>query len=92
MTEINEAAAKGADEARSTLPALLDLAERGKSTVIRRHGRPVAAVVPIALYEAIQRAQQPKQRSLLSLSGSGGGLWGEDSMRTIREMRDEWSR
>ena len=27
MTEINEAAAKGADEARSTLPALLDLAE-----------------------------------------------------------------
>jgi prevent-host-death family protein len=92
MTEINEAAAKGAEEARNTLPALLDLAEQGKSTVITRHGRPIAAVVPIALYEAIRRAQQPKQRSLLSLSGSGVGLWGEDSTRTIREMRDEWTR
>ena len=92
MSEINETAAKGAEEARNTLPALLDLAERGEATVISRHGRPVAAIVPIALYEAIQRAQQPKQRSLLSLSGSGVGLWGEDSTRTIREMRDEWSR
>lgn len=92
MTESNETAVKGAEEARNTLPALLDLAERGEPTVISRHGRPVAAIVPIALYEAIQRAQQPKQRSLLSLSGSGVGLWGEDSTRTIREMRDEWSR
>ena len=92
MTEINETAAKGAEEARNTLPALLDLAERGKSTIVSRHGRPVAAIVPIALYEAIQRAQRPQQRSLLSLGGSGAGLWGEDSMRTIREMRDEWTR
>ena len=91
MTKSNETAVKGAEEARNTLPALLDLAERGESTVISRHGRPVAAIVPIALYEAIQ-AQQPKQRSLLSLGGSGVGLWGEDSTRTIREMRDEWTR
>lgn len=92
MTETNETEALGAEEARNRLPALLDLAEGGKSTVIRRHGRLVAAVVPIALYQAIERARQPKQRSLLLLSGSGAGLWGEDSMRSIREMRDEWTR
>ena len=92
MIRSDETAAKGAEEARNTLPALLDLAERGGATVISRHGRPVAAIVPIALYEAIQRAQDPKQRSLLSLSGSGAGLWGDDSTRTIREMRDEWTR
>jgi hypothetical protein len=28
---------------------------------------------------------------LLSLSGSGRGLWGEDSNQTLRELRDEWS-
>ncbi len=92
MTKIDESPAKGAEEARSTLPAILDRAERGTSTVISRHGRPVAAVVPIELYEAIQRTRQPRRRSLLSLAGSGAGLWGEDSSRTIREMRDEWTR
>ena len=92
MTGIKETAAKGAEEARKSLPGLLDRAERGTSTVISRHGRPVAAIVPIALYEAILRAQPPQQRSLLSLGGSGVGLWGEESANTIREMRDEWTR
>ncbi len=92
MSKFDESAAKGAEEARSTLPAILDRAERGTSTVISRHGRPVAAVVPIALYQAIQRVTQPKRRSLLALGGSGAGLWGEDSARAIRELRDEWRR
>jgi prevent-host-death family protein len=90
MSKINRTAAKGAEEARNTLPALLDLAERGEATVISRYGHAVAAIVPIALYEAIQ-GPRPGQRSLLSLSGSGSGLW-RDSGRTIREMRDEWLR
>ena len=92
MTEIEETAAKGAEEARNTLPAILDRAEHGASTVISRHGRPVAAVVPIELYEAIQRTRQPRQRSLLALGGSGAGLWGDDSARAVRELRDEWTR
>ena len=92
MREIGEATAKGAEEARNTLPSLLDLAERGEATVISRHGRPIAALVPISLYEEMQRAQRPKQRSLLSLSGSGAGLWGDDSTQSIRELRDEWIR
>jgi prevent-host-death family protein len=78
---------KRAEEARNQLPDLLDAAENGESTVITRHGRPVAALVPIAVYGAAVR-QQP----LTPLMGSGRGLWGKDSSRTIRKLRDEWDR
>ena len=78
---------KDAEEARNQLPALLDAAEKGRSTVITRHGLPVAAIVPIAAYSAAVR-QQP----LIPVAGSGRGLWGKDSARTLRKLRDEWSR
>ncbi|MCC7257307.1 MAG: type II toxin-antitoxin system Phd/YefM family antitoxin [Gammaproteobacteria bacterium] len=78
---------KGAEEARSQLPALLEAAEQGRSTIITRHGRPVAALVPLADHVAGDR-----QRDLLALAGSGRGLWGRDSARTVRKLRDEWSR
>ncbi|MGO4712213.1 type II toxin-antitoxin system Phd/YefM family antitoxin [Bradyrhizobium sp. 2TAF24] len=45
-------------------------AEKGCSTIITRHGRPVAALVPIEAYGAAVR-QQP----LLPVAGSGRGLW-----------------
>jgi prevent-host-death family protein len=76
-----------AEEARNQLPDLLDAAEKGQSTVITRHGRPVAALVPIEAARAAVR-QQP----LTPLEGSGRGLWGKDSGGTIRRLRDEWSR
>jgi prevent-host-death family protein len=78
---------KGAEEARKQLPDLLNAAEEGRSTIITRHGRPVAALVPIAQYNATAR-----QASLLPLEGSGRGLWGKDSTRTLRRLRDEWDR
>jgi prevent-host-death family protein len=78
---------KGAEEARNRLPELLEAAENGQSTIITRHGRPVAALVPIAAYGAAIR-QQP----LTPVAGSGRGLWGKDSARTVRRLRDEWSR
>jgi prevent-host-death family protein len=77
---------KGAEEARDQLPDLLDAAEKGQSTIITRHGRPVAALVPIEAYGAAMR-QQP----LTPLQGSGRGLWGRDSARTVRKLRDEWT-
>ena len=78
---------KGSEEARNQLPDLLEAAEKGRSTIITRHGRPVAALVPMAAYGAAVR-QQP----LLPLAGSGRRLWGRDSARTLRKLRDEWSR
>ena len=78
---------KGAEEARAQLPDLLDAAEKGRSTIITRHGRPVAALVPIAASHAVVR-----QQSLAPVAGSGRGLWGRDSARTIRKLRSEWTR
>ena len=78
---------KRAEEARNQLPDLLDAAENGQSTVITRHGRPVAALVSMAVYDATVR-----QLPLTPLRGSGRGLWGKDISRTIRELRDEWDR
>jgi len=78
---------KGAEEARSQLPELLDAAERGRSTIITRHGRPVAALVPIEAYGVAKRQDSP-----LPLAGTGRGLWGKDSARTLRKLRNEWSR
>jgi prevent-host-death family protein len=78
---------KGAEEARNQLPDLLEAAEAGKSTIITRHGRPVAALVPIDEFRASDR-----QASLMSLAGSGRGMWGKDSTRTIRQLREEWER
>ena len=78
---------KGVEEARSQLPTLLMEAEKGRYTVITRHGRAVAAIVPIDAAGGGAR-----QKSLLALAGSGKGLWGRDSGGTLRKLRDEWSR
>lgn len=78
---------KGAEEARNQLPSLLEAAERGRATVITKHGKPVAALVPIEDFKAAS-----KQMSLASLEGTGRGLWGKNSTKTIDEMRDEWER
>jgi prevent-host-death family protein len=77
-------ARKGAEEARNRLPELLDEAEKGRSTIITKHGRPVAALVPIATFNAAVQ-QQP----LTPLAGSGAGLWGPDSRGAIAGLRDE---
>ena len=78
---------KGAEEARNQLPDLLEAAEQGRSTIITRHGRPVAALVPVETYGAAGR-QQP----LTPVAGTGRGLWGKKSAQTVRKLRDEWSR
>lgn len=78
---------KGAEEARNQLPDLLQAAGEGKSTIITRHGRAVAALIPIGEFRPTGR-----QASLLPLAGSGRGMWGKDSKKTIRQLREEWDR
>jgi len=78
---------RGAEEARNQLPDLLEAAAKGRSTIITRRGRPIAALVPLDTYSAADR-QQP----LITVEGSGRGLWGRRSARTLRDLRDEWSR
>ena len=78
---------KGVEEARNQLPSLLEAAEKGHPTVITRHGRPVAALVPIDAYSS-----GVHQRPLTPLEGSGRGLWGKVATVTLRKLRDEWTR
>lgn len=86
MTRPAKTDSKGAEEARRQLPAILAAAAAGRTTIITRHGREIAAVVPAAA------VKHGKIADLQGLAGSGRGLWGEDSCRTIAELRDEWSR
>ena len=78
---------RGVEDARNQLPALLAEAERGRSTIITRHGRSIAAIVPVN-----SMAGGPRQKSLLGLAGTGKGLWGKNSTKTLRKLRDEWER
>ena len=76
----------GAKDARRQLHSVLTEAEKGYVTVITRHGRDVAAVVPL------ERLSRRKQKSLTGLAGSGKGLWGKDSGNSLRRLRREWRR
>jgi prevent-host-death family protein len=78
---------RGAEEARNQLPELLTAAQHGRQTIITRHGRPVAVLTPVSASSG-----PSAQRSLLSLAGSGRGLYGRDSQATLRLLRDEWNR
>ena len=77
----------GAEEARKQLPALVAAAAKGHTTIITKHGRAVAAVVPA---DSIAKAK--KQSPITSIAGTGKGLWGKDSTKAIAKLRDEWSR
>ena len=77
----------GAEEARKQLPALVAAAAEGRTTIITKHGRAVAAVVP-----ASSITPEKKQSPITSIAGTGQGLWGKDSTKTIAKLRDEWSR
>lgn len=86
MKKSAKTVSKGAEEARQQLPAILAAAAAGQSTIITRHGRAVAAVVPTGALRL------RKSASLLSLAGTGRGLWGKDSAQTIAKLHDEWNR
>ena len=85
MKQPAKPSSKGAEQARQQLPAILAAASAGQTTIITRHGRAVAAVVPALA------ARMSKPASLLDLAGSGRGLWGKDSRKAINDLRDEWS-
>lgn len=86
MKTTGKTISKGAEEARQQLPSILAAAAAGRSTIITRHGRAVAAVVPAAALT------QRKPVSLQSLAGTGCGMWGKASAQAVAKLRDEWNR
>ena len=83
-------ASYGLEQARIQLPAIVANAHLGITTVITRHGKPYAAVVPV---QDLQKARAGKDTAsgLLALRGTGRGLWGTDVGQTITGLRDEWA-
>jgi prevent-host-death family protein len=52
-------------EAKATLSAVVDAAERGEATTITRHGRPAAVVVPVDEAARLYGAGRPSFAALL---------------------------
>ncbi len=80
----------GLEQARIQLPSIVANAHSGVTSVITRHGKPYAAVVPIQSLDK-PRGSRPAASSLLALRGTGKGLWGHDVGATIAKLRDEWA-
>ena len=76
----------GLEQARIQLPSIVAAAHAGIASVITRHGKPYAAVVPLRDLEKSRAVPS----GLLALRGTGRGLWGGDVGQTIGELRDEW--
>lgn len=79
----------GLEQARNQLPHIVSEAHAGTSSVITRHGKPVAAVVPLQEWEKL-RARQAQRNQLLVLRGTGKGLWGRSVGKAVADLRDEW--
>jgi antitoxin (DNA-binding transcriptional repressor) of toxin-antitoxin stability system len=75
----------GLEEGRNTLPQLAARAHGGEPSLLTRHGKPYAAIVPPELL-----AKARPRASFLVLRGSGKGLWGKLPGRTVAALRDEW--
>ena len=78
----------GIEQGRNTLPQLALRAFGGEPSVLTKHGKPYAAIVPLEILEVVKRAQAGNS-SFLSLRGTGKGLWGTEPARMIAQMRDE---
>ncbi len=75
----------GADQARTHLPELLERARRGERSLITKRGKPFAEVVPVG-----SGTSSKPRLSFLALENTGRGLWGRDSRKALRRLRDEW--
>jgi prevent-host-death family protein len=79
----------GLEQARARLPLLVSEAVAGTSSIITRHGKPCAAVVPLDALEQLALLKRRAQ-GITALRGTGHGLWGRDSAAAVRALRGEW--
>jgi prevent-host-death family protein len=79
----------GLEQARAQLPRIAAEARAGHTSVITRHGEPVAAVVPITFLRE-QQAGRIRKGGILALRGTGLHLWPAGAGQTVADMRDEW--
>ena len=74
----------GIEQARMQLHAITAKAHAGVSSVITKHGKPYAAVVPIQYLH-----QNKRSSGILALRATGKGLWGKSPSKAIAALRGE---
>ena len=79
----------GLEQARAQLPHIAAEARAGHTSVITRHGEPMAAVVPISFLRK-QQASRMRKGGIPALRGTGRQMWPEGAGQTVANMRDEW--
>jgi prevent-host-death family protein len=79
----------GLEQARIQLPKIIANAHAGIRSIITKHGKPYAAIVP--LQDIKQSSTDADLTSgILALRGTGRGLWGAHVGQTVSDLRDEW--
>jgi prevent-host-death family protein len=78
----------GLVQARRQLPHMLAEAHAGSSTLITRHGKPVAVVAPVRVWQS-GPSNRWRHSGILSLRCTGRGLWRQGASRAVAELRDE---
>lgn len=81
----------GLEQARAQLPHIAAEAHAGHASVITRHGKPVAAVVPMQTLLS-QQSSRVRKSGILTLRGTGRKLWPASTGKTVSALRDEWER
>lgn len=79
----------GLEKARAQLPHIAAEARAGHTSVITRHGEPIAAVVPMAFLQS-QQAGRIRRGGILTLRGTGRHIWPQGAGQTMADLRDEW--
>ncbi|WP_353237644.1 type II toxin-antitoxin system prevent-host-death family antitoxin [Limnohabitans sp.] len=87
---MSDTAQYGLEQARAQLPLIASEAAAGYSTVITRHGKPVAVVVPVEQWRE-EQARSLKQGGVLALRGSGRSLWPQGAATAVAKLREEWA-
>lgn len=76
---------RGVQEARQELPALVEAAHQGSGTIITKHGKPYAAIVPLN-----QATDKNRGVTAVQLRGTGKKIWKRDAAAEVSRLRDEW--
>jgi len=82
-------ASYGLEQARIQLPSIIANAHAGMRSIITKHGKPYAAIVPL---QDVKQAPTDADLTsgILALRGTGRGLWGAHVGQTVSDLRDEW--
>jgi len=79
----------GLEQARIQLPNIIANAHAGVRSIITKHGKPYAAIVPL---EDVKKSSSDADLAsgIVPLRGTGRGLWGPNVGQAVSDLRDEW--